>query len=212
MQHNYFYTNPNSISKELCQKIINMFELDHNKYEGVTFGGLDKEIKYTTDLIIPNSPKNPDWIKWSRIRQFLESELSKNVKNYVKISDEFINKNHKKENTERDYYTFGENQKLTADNFMIQRYTKQTGRYIYHDDFHADNENKRYRVLTYLWYLNTVEEGGETEFWGTHTIKPETGKLLLFPASWTFPHRGKIPISDNKYIITGWLYYSHPLF
>jgi hypothetical protein len=51
-----------------------------------------------------------------------------------------------------------------------------------------------------------VENGGETEIWDDFKIKPETGKLLLFPSSWTFPHRGVMPISDNKYIITGWLY------
>ena len=61
-------------------------------------------------------------------------------------------------------------------------------------------------LLTFLFYLNTLEEGGHTEFWGNYKIKPETGKLLLFPASWTFPHCGKTPISDNKYIITGWIY------
>ena len=62
------------------------------------------------------------------------------------------------------------------------------------------------RKLTFLWYINDVEEGGETEFFGNHKIKPEAGKLILFPASWTFPHCGKMPISDDKYIITGWLW------
>jgi len=183
-----------------------MFESDENKYEGVTFGGLNKNIKDTNDLIIPNSPNKTGFEKWSKIHKFLENELAKNTREYVKILDDLINKNHKKENNSREYYTFSK-KPLMNDTFMIQRYTKQKGRYIYHDDFHNDYKNKRYRVVTYLWYLNTVEEGGETEFWGTHTIKPETGKLLLFPASWTFPHRGKIPLSHDKYIITGWLYY-----
>ena len=62
--------------------------------------------------------------------------------------------------------------------------------------------------LTYIWYLNDVIEGGETEFFGNYKIKPEVGKLVLFPACWSFPHCGLMPISSNKYIITGWLYLS----
>jgi hypothetical protein len=204
MENNYFYINKNSISKELCKKIIEMFDYDKNKYEGVTFGGLNKNIKDTQDLVIPNTPNKSGFDKWSKIQKFLEKELAKNTKEYVKILDNLVNKNHQKENTTSEYKTFGN--VLSNENFMVQKYTKQKGRYVYHDDFRSDYENKKYRVITFLWYLNTVEEGGETEFWGTHTIKPEVGKLLLFPASWTFPHRGKMPISDDKYIITGWLY------
>jgi hypothetical protein len=37
------------------------------------------------------------------------------------------------------------------------------------------------------------------------SIKPKSGKLLIFPACWTYPHRGTMPISDDKYIITGWI-------
>jgi hypothetical protein len=205
MENNYFYINPNSISRELCKKIIDMFDSDNNKYEGITYGGLNKNIKDTQDLVIPNIPNKTGFDKWSKIQKFLEKELAKNTKEYVKILDDFVIKNHEKENTNYEYKTFGN--VLLNESFMIQKYTKQKGRYIYHNDFSSDWIEKKYRVITYLWYLNTVEEGGETEFWGTHTIKPETGKLLLFPASWSFPHRGKMPISCDKYIITGWLYF-----
>jgi Rps23 Pro-64 3,4-dihydroxylase Tpa1-like proline 4-hydroxylase len=204
MESNYFYINRNSISKELCKTIINMFDSDKNKYEGVTFQGLNKNIKDTEDLVIPNIPNKNGFDKWNKIHKFLEKELAKNTKEYVKMLDNFVNTNHEKENTDSNYTTFGTS--LSNESFMVQRYTKQKGRYIYHNDFWSDWEQKKYRVITYLWYLNTVEEGGETEFWGTHTIKPEAGKLLLFPASWTFPHRGKMPLSHDKYIITGWLY------
>ena len=90
--------------------------------------------------------------------------------------------------------------------FRSQKYFKNKGKYVYHDDFTVEYSEKRYRVITFLWYLNSIEEGGQTEFWGDFRIKPEKGKLLLFPACWSFPHRGIMPISDNKYIITGWLY------
>jgi hypothetical protein len=205
MDNNYFYVNPISISQELCKTIINMFDSDKNKYEGVTFGGLNKNIKETHDLVIPNTPNKTGFDKWNKIQKFLEKELAKNTKEYVKMLDNTVNMNHEKENTTEVYNTFASD-KLTNECFMVQRYSKQKGRYIYHNDFRCDWDSKKYRVITYLWYLNTVEEGGETEFWGTHTIKPERGKLLLFPASWTFPHRGKMPLSHDKYIITGWLY------
>jgi len=207
MESNYFYINQSSISQELCKTIINIFDSDNRKYEGVTFGGLNKNIKDTQDLIIPNSPEKPGFDKWNKIRNFLDKELAKNTKEYIKILDELVNKNHEKENTVYEYTTFGDF--VTNESFMVQKYTKQKGRYIYHNDFSCINE-KKYRVITFLWYLNTVKEGGETEFWGTHTVKPEAGKLLLFPASWTFPHRGRMPLSDDKYIITGWLYHNGP--
>jgi predicted 2-oxoglutarate/Fe(II)-dependent dioxygenase YbiX len=95
---------------------------------------------------------------------------------------------------------------------MIQKYTQNIGKYIYHNDgFVYENDgknfkNEKYRVLTFLWYLNDVSEGGETEFFGDMKIMPEAGKLILFPANWTFPHCAKTPISSDKYIITGWLF------
>jgi hypothetical protein len=89
---------------------------------------------------------------------------------------------------------------------MAQKYTANQGRYVYHNDSMIEWDNKRKRFMTYLWYLNDVTEGGETAFDGKYQVKPTAGKLLLFPASWTFPHCGKMPVSSDKYIITGWIY------
>ena len=42
------------------------------------------------------------------------------------------------------------------------------------------------RVMAYTLYLNSVEEGGETEFlYQGVKIKPEPGKLVFFPAYYT---------------------------
>jgi hypothetical protein len=57
-----------------------------------------------------------------------------------------------------------------------------------------------------MWYLNDVNEGGETLFFEKYSIKPQKGKIVIFPAEWFFQHKGKIPISNDKYIITGWIY------
>lgn len=195
---NYFYINKNSISKELCNDIIHMFEEDSNKYEGRTAGGLDKDIKDTLDFQIP---KIADY-KWSKTRQFLEKELEKNIKIYVKNINDAMKTC--EESSSSKYKVF-ENF-VTFDTIQIQKYTKQKGRYVYHQDFSTDWANKKYRVITFLWYLNDVYEGGETEFWTTYKVKPEAGKLLFFPATWTYPHRGMMPISNDKYIITGWIF------
>ena len=199
---NYFYINQHSISKELCNDIINYFEIeDTGKYEGSTGGGLRKDIKDTLDFQIPakNEKNKPHW---NKIRNLLERELNNNVKNYVKKINDAITI--KEENSENKYKVF--DKFVSFETIQIQRYTKLKGRYIYHQDFLTEWETKKYRIITFLWYLNDVAEGGETEFWGTHKIKPEAGKLLFFPATWTYPHRGMMPISNDKYIITGWIY------
>lgn len=61
------------------------------------------------------------------------------------------------------------------------------------------------RLLVFIVYLNDVEEGGETEFiYYPKRIKPTKGTLVIFPAAFTHTHRGNPPISNPKYIITGW--------
>jgi len=182
----YIYSNNKSISRELCADIIDMFENENDKYEGITMSGLDKKVKDTTDFIIP---KVSD--KWNKISSFLTDELTRNITLYFKQLNNLI---------------FFKNKEITIKHFQIQRYTANIGKYIYHNDADIDVDENKYRIITFLWYLNTVDAGGETEFNGDILVKPEVGKLILFPATWTFPHCGKMPISNDKYILTGWIY------
>lgn len=74
-------------------------------------------------------------------------------------------------------------------------------------DWHAENTSvaNSSRVLVWTIYLNDVEEGGETEFlYYTHREKAEQGKICFFPANYIATHRGNPPISNEKYILTGW--------
>lgn len=203
----YIYINKNSLSKDLCEEIINKFEEQENKFPGRTFGGIHSEIKDTTDYNINN--KNS---KWLRIRDALIVELINNIEIYVSKLDTPMyhsqaadmndsNKNPKKNNFKELCVN-----ELFFETIMVQKYKSKKGRYVYHNDFSCETDTKRFRVLTYIYYLNDVEEGGETQFWDNYKIKPEKGKLVLFPASWTFPHSGLMPISHDKYIITGWVY------
>ena len=73
-------------------------------------------------------------------------------------------------------------------------------------NFHCEDMsfNTSNRTMAWMVYLNDVEEGGETEFlYQQRKFTPEKGTVLIWPASYTHPHRGNPPISD-KYIATGW--------
>lgn len=62
------------------------------------------------------------------------------------------------------------------------------------------------RLLLVILYLNTVEDGGETEFlYQARRVKPEQGTLLICPSGFTHTHRGNPPLSNEKYIMNGWI-------
>ena len=196
----YMYICNNSISRELCNDLINLFEQEQDtycKYKGITAQGVNVNIKDTTDLRIDHTNKNPIYDIYT---SFLSKELYFHLKKYVKKFDFIDNDNNM-------LYPIRSGKNVVTECMQIQKYEKNVGKYVYHNDFNADFNNNRYRVLTFLWYLNDIDDGGETEFFNDFRIKPKAGKLILFPASWTFPHKGRIPISDNKYIITGWLWH-----
>ena len=59
------------------------------------------------------------------------------------------------------------------------------------------------RYLVFLWYLNDVEEGGETEFMDLGiSVKPKAGTMLIFPPYWMYRHEAHIPITNPKYILS----------
>lgn len=85
---------------------------------------------------------------------------------------------------------------------MLQKTGPREG---YHA-FHAEDStwNSQMRVLTWMVYLNDVDEGGETEYlYQQLKVKPKRGRVVIWPGSFTHIHRGNPPMSD-KYIATGW--------
>lgn len=74
--------------------------------------------------------------------------------------------------------------------------------------WHCEDLDRIYqnRVLAWMMYLNTVDEGGETEFlYFPKRIKPIEGRLIIWPAGFTHTHRGNPPLSNTKYVVTGWV-------
>ena len=172
---------PNNLSQEFCEEIIKRFEEDTRKTPGKTVGGFNPKIKNSTDLPITN------FEEWHDVTDKLDEILAEALKKY----DKFVS-----EKLDYSLLKFADN--LSGNTYQIQK----SGFYNYHHDALVDKLLNKVRMLTFIWYLNTPESGGETDL-VFKKVKAEQGKLLFFPASWEYIHAG-LP-TKNKYIITGWL-------
>lgn len=88
--------------------------------------------------------------------------------------------------------------------FKIQKTEPGQGYHVWHCE--ADVRESCNRILAWALYLNNIEEGGETEFiYQKLRVKAQTGTLVIWPAAFTHTHRGNPPLSETKYIVTGWV-------
>lgn len=86
----------------------------------------------------------------------------------------------------------------------IQKTKIGGGYHIWH--YETSSPDCARRVLVYCLYLNNVDEGGETEFlYIPKRIKATKGTIVIFPGSFTHTHRGNPPISNDKYLLNGWI-------
>ena len=91
--------------------------------------------------------------------------------------------------------------------FRIKKYDPGSDQFGLHTDVQDHMSAKRY--LAFLFYLNDDFVGGETDFpYNELTVQPKTGKVLVFPPTWQYPHRG-YPVKDGspKYIMSTYLHY-----
>jgi intergrase/recombinase len=87
----------------------------------------------------------------------------------------------------------------------IQKYEPNGAFYAWHTERITDKYPTSSRHLVFMTYLNDVIDGGETEFFHQKIkVKPEKGLTLIWPADWTFTHRGIPSPTQEKYIVTGW--------
>ena len=91
--------------------------------------------------------------------------------------------------------------------YNLQKYNPGQGYHV----SHCENAGgiAMTRVLAWMIYLNTVNDGGGTSFdnYNIQTLAVE-GSLLIWPAYWTHFHHGIISPTETKYIATGWCSYT----
>ena len=100
--------------------------------------------------------------------------------------------------------------KWNVDNaYNLQKYNPGQGYHI----SHCENAGgaSLLRVLSWMIYLNTVNDEGGTSF-DNYNMKTSSieGSLLIWPAYWTHFHHGITSTTETKYIATGWFSYDNP--
>jgi hypothetical protein len=177
------------INPDLCDKLINYYEKNPNKYKGFVgeraegLGAVNEESKKSTEVVLDLTGKN---------------ELC-NV--YAKQLQEVLDKYFEKYPWSNGYGKF----KIVS-NVAIQHYKPNEGFYVWHTE-RTGASKVASRHLVFMTYLNDVDNGG-TEFHHQKLItQAEKGLTLIWPADWTFTHRGVISSDQHKYIITGWFEY-----
>ena len=173
----------NTIPKEVCEKLIVKFNELEDIHQKIDNNG-------TPNFTQLNITKYKDVFG-----DELHSELESYILNAVKLYYDNI--------PETFFWKHG----FTYEQLRIKRYNNNN-----HDQFgsHIDavSSDTAKRFLAFFWYLNDVEEGGETEFFNIGLkVKPKAGKLVMFPPLWLFPHKGNKPISNEKYLLSSYLHF-----
>jgi len=91
--------------------------------------------------------------------------------------------------------------------FNLQRYAPGEGFRQWHCDWTMSDEATEpvHRVLAWILYCDSVEEAGTEFHWQEHHEVAERGKLVIFPASPSHIHRGRVNSELSKTIATGWI-------
>lgn len=163
----------------ICDRLIDFHKNSKDKYEGVIGSGVNKSIKDSTDVNLSHDI-SMEYCK------YLQLVLNEYIKKY-----DFCNH----------YSPFS-----VIEIIGVQYYKPTGGYHAWHAERCNTIEPVTSRHLVFMTYLNDVTDEGGTEFYHQKLkVKPEKGLTLIWPADWTFTHRGIASPTQEKYIVTGWM-------
>ena len=90
----------------------------------------------------------------------------------------------------------------------VQEYPKGGGYKKWHTERSGSAKSNVYRHLVWMVYLNDVTNGGTEWFHQEHYEEAEKGKCCIWPADWTYTHKGRVTVDHEKIIATGWYSYA----
>ena len=173
-----------------CNRVIEKFEKSDLKFKGRANSG-SNTIKKSTDIRIYDEPE------WVEEEKYFHDTIRKAMKKY----ETFLLKMDVDDEVKKEMSGYLMNTHIYPP--QIQR-TEPGQYYHWHND---QTYPPCWKVFTYIIYLNDVEKdsGGTTEFSCGKIIQPKAGKIVFFPTTWTYFHRGKILEKGVKYIATNGL-------
>ncbi|MEC9260678.1 MAG: 2OG-Fe(II) oxygenase [Pseudomonadota bacterium] len=214
----------NALSPELCQQIIKAFDKSKQLQTGRTGGGVDTDKKRSLDVSFSQASEFTPMR--AQVMQAVGNAIHDYLKKYYFAIVGPLGL------TLPDQQT-GQPVKLTAENFAdigipalpglmrhlfrtgdinAQRYEQGVGGYPYwHSEVYPQGPHSEplHRILLFMFYLNDVEEGGSTDFYyQDKSIQPKAGRMVIAPAYFTHTHRGQVPVSNDKYILTSWVLFN----
>lgn len=175
--------------KQLCDDLITYFNTDIPvKWEGTQYAsdqvGIDKTKRYAIETALDDND--------ALMKRYMEN-LQISVEQYTKKYT-FANE-----------YAGFRNSQITK----IQYYPLGCSYGQWHCERTSAEHPVSSRHLVFMTYLNDVTDDGETEFYYQQVkVQPKRGLTLIWPADWTHTHRGIPSMTQEKYIVTGWLNYA----
>lgn len=215
----------NALSEEFCQQLIKVFDASPHTTAGRTGGGVDTSKKISTDLYLYQHAEYQQLLKviWQATTHYTCEYFKKY--HFALIGPMGLTIAHPQT---------GQPTAITHDNFaelgapktmdfiralyrlgpiQAQKYQAGVGNYGYwHSEVYPQQGSTEplHRTLLFMFYLNDVVEGGQTEFYYQNkSIQPKAGRMVIAPAYFTHTHRGCIPVSNDKYILTSWILFNH---
>jgi len=220
----FIETYPNALSEVFCKNFISSFEQSPHKNQGRTGGGVDTNKKISHDIYLNEQPEFHQQL--NEITRVCTENIVDYVCKYYFSLISGIALTLKHPVTQKPV-------QLTADNFEevgrpnvlnlikylfrlapinAQKYDRGIGNYGYwHSEIYPQigHNDALHRTLLFLIYLNDVDEGGETDFYyQKKSITPKAGTMIIAPCGFTHTHRGNIPISNDKYVLTSWVLFN----
>lgn len=210
-----------ALSAEFCRDFIRRFDASPHRTTGRTGGGVDTSKKVSEDLYLNQHQDYQDALK------VIQEATRKHAVDYFTkyrfalIAPVALQIRHPQT---------GEPTALTHENFdavaagneeaymqflyrmgpiQAQKYPQGKGNYNYwHCEVYPEKNSVEalHRSLLFMFYLNDVETGGTTDFYyQERSIKPKAGRMVIAPGYFTHTHRGTVPESNDKYILTSWI-------
>ena len=183
---NFIEVYDNTLTKEQCNAIVSWFEEQNHKIEGVTCDPLGQKTvdkSFKSDIEIPETYLSQDILPSQLIYPALCKGIEKYRQKYISSIDVM-------------------NPWRVNDEYNLQKYDGEEDGF---KEWHCESSGltTSYRILAWMIYLNQARSG--TEFVNYRTVRPRTGRLVIWPSSWTHVHRSQLPNRGLKYIATGWV-------